>query len=75
MWLGGFGQRSGCQGPLIGDWADVAAAGVASCGVVADQPTEDLAPAGGRIGPAATVLEDFAFEGGVERFGQRVIGT
>jgi hypothetical protein len=31
--------------------------------------------AGGRVGPAATVFDDFAFEGGVERFGQCVIGA
>lgn len=49
------------------------AVGVPSFGVVAGQPVEDFAAAGGRVGPAATVLEDFAFEGGVERFGQGVI--
>jgi hypothetical protein len=34
-----------------------------------------LTAAGDRVGPAAVVLEDFAFEGGVERFGQRVISA
>jgi hypothetical protein len=52
----------------------MAAVRVPSFGVVAGQPAEDFAAAGGGVGPAATVLEDFAFEGGVERFGQCVIG-
>jgi hypothetical protein len=47
----------------------MAAVRVPSFGVVAGQPAEDFAAAGGGVGPAATVLEDFAFEGGVERFG------
>lgn len=51
------------------------AAGVTSFGVVAGQPSEDLAAAGRRVRPVAAVLEDFAFEGGVERSGQRVVGT
>ena len=41
--------------------------------VVADQPPEYLSAAGGRVIPAAVVLQDLAFEGGVERFGQRVV--
>lgn len=52
----------------------MAAVGVASFGVVAGQPSEDLAAAGCCVGPAGTVLQDLAFEGRVERFGQRVIG-
>ena len=51
------------------------AVGVAPFGVVAGQPSEDLAAAGRLVGPAATVLQNFAFECGVERLGQRVIGT
>jgi hypothetical protein len=50
--------------------------GVSSFRVVADQPQpEHLAAAGGGVIPAAVVLEDFAFEGGVERFGQRVVSV
>ena len=75
LWLSSFGQRSGCVDPFKGDGAEIAAVGVAAFGVVAGQPPEDLAAAAGRITPAATVLEDFAFEGGVERFGQRVVRT
>lgn len=75
MWLRGFGQRSGCAGPFIVDGADMAAVGVSTFRVVADQPPEDLAAAGGSIFPAVIVLEDFAFEGRVERFGERVVST
>ena len=69
------GSVAGVLGPFVGGGAEIAAVGVASFGVVAGQPAEDLAAAGGCVGPAAAVLEDFAFEGGVERFGQRVVST
>jgi hypothetical protein len=75
LWLSSFGQRSGCVDPFKGDGAEIAAVGVAAFGVVAGQPPEDLAAAAGRITPAATVLEDFAFEGGVERFAQRIVSA
>lgn len=63
------------MGPFIGGGAGMVAVGVASFGAIADQPWEDFAAAGRRVRLAITVLQDFAFEGGVERFGQRVIGT
>ena len=53
----------------------MAASGVSSFGVVAGQPAEDLAAATRRVGPAGPVLQNFAFEGGVERFRQCVVGT
>jgi hypothetical protein len=49
------------------------AVGVTSFGVIAGQPPEHFPAAGGRVGPAATVLQDFAFESGVERFSQRIV--
>ena len=62
---GGDGQRSGCVGPFIVGGADMV--------VIAGQPPEHFPAAGGRVGPAATVLQDFAFESGVERFSQRIV--
>ena len=53
----------------------MATVGVPSFGVVASQPPEDLAAAGRRIVPARVVLENFAFEGRVERFGERVVSA
>ena len=49
------------------------AVGVPSFDVVADQPAEHVAAAGGRVGPAGVVLQDFAFEGSVERFRHRIV--
>jgi hypothetical protein len=52
----------------------VAAPGVAAHGVVAGEPHEELATAGELVGPACGVLEDLAFEDGVERLGEGVVG-
>ena len=46
-----------------------------SFGVVAGQPPEHLAAATRRVRPAGPVVQDLAFEGGVERFCQGVVGT
>ncbi len=76
----GFGlsscwQRSECVGVFVAGRAGIAAAGVSPFEVVADEPAEHFAAAGSSIGPLAAVLQDLAFEGGVERFGERVVGT
>lgn len=42
--------------------------GVLSFGVVSGQPSEDLPAAGRRFGPVGIGLQDFAFQGIVERF-------
>ena len=46
------------------------AAGVTSFGVVAGQPSEDLAAAGRRVRPVAAVLEDFAFDLSLDTLGE-----
>lgn len=75
LWLRRFWQRSGCVVAFVGGWTGIATAGVSSPQVVADQPAEHFTAAAGGVAPLAAVLQDFAFEGGVERFGERVIGT
>jgi hypothetical protein len=52
---------------------EVAALGVSSSRVVPGQPPQHLSAAGGGIVPAAVVVRNFAVEGGVERFGKRVV--
>ena len=51
----------------------MAAVGVAAHGVVAVQPSEGPAAAGGLIVPGACVHEDLALQCGTERLGQRVV--
>ena len=46
-----------------------------SAGVVSGEPPEHFAAAGGLVGPGAVVLEDLPLEGGVERFGEAVVGA
>ncbi len=72
--LGGGCRRSGVEG-LVGVRGPVSAPGVPPSGVVAGDPAEHLAPACGLVGPGVRVLEDFSFEGGVEGFGQAVVGA
>src|SRR6478609_7457553 len=52
-----YRERSGGRG-FVGDRGLVAAPGVSAAGVVADEAPEDLAAAGGLVGPAAEVLQD-----------------
>jgi hypothetical protein len=65
-------EGSGVEG-FVGDRGLVAAPGVPAAGVVAVEPAEELAAAGGLVGSGVVVLEDLAFEGGVERFGEAVV--
>lgn len=72
--LRGGCQRSGVEG-LVGVRGPVSAPGVPPSGVVVGDPAEHLALTCGLVGPGVCVLEDFSFEGGVERFGQAVVGA
>ena len=68
-------EGSGGGAGLVGGRGLVAAPGVAAAGVVPDEPAEHLAAAGRLVGPGGVVLQDLAFEGGVERLREGVVGA
>jgi hypothetical protein len=48
---------------------------VAAAVVVAQDPPEQLTSADSVVGPALVVLQDLAFQGGVDRLGEAVVGA
>src|SRR5215212_3930789 len=53
----------------------MAAIGVATAGVVAGYPSEYLAVAGVLVGPGVPTAQGLAFDRGVERLRERVVGA